>query len=45
MCDAEVRHIPLRENGKAVGMVSIRDVLDALFQAWVDKAVHAVPDI
>jgi CBS domain-containing protein len=34
MWEAEVRHIPLREDGKVVGMVSIRDVLDVLFQSW-----------
>jgi CBS domain-containing protein len=45
MWEAEVRHIPLRENGKAIGMVSIRDILDALVPAWTDKLVHPVPDI
>jgi CBS domain-containing protein len=34
MWEAEVRHIPLREEGKVVGIVSIRDVLDVLFQSW-----------
>jgi CBS domain-containing protein len=44
MWEAEVRHIPLKEDGKAVGIVSIRDVLDVLFRAW-DRPVHPVPDI
>jgi CBS domain-containing protein len=34
MWEAEIRHIPLREDGRVVGIVSIRDVLDVLFQSW-----------
>jgi len=34
MWEAEVRHIPLRDESKVVGIVSIRDVLDVLFQSW-----------
>jgi CBS domain-containing protein len=33
MLDAGIRHMPIRREGEIVGMISIRDVLDALLSA------------